>query len=106
MAQYQIDNLPSPIDFQEEDIIKRALQNAKNLLMCRLGEVPFDRCRGLDPGIYDLPIEELRAELLPELDRVMAWEPDVEVVDAEATLLNDGQIYIKAIVEIDIDEEA
>lgn len=104
MAQYQIDNLQSPIDFQEDDVIKRTLQNAKNLLMCHLGEVPYDRCRGFDPELFDLPIEQLRAELLPELDRTMAWELDVEVVDAEATLLDNGQVYIKAILEIDIEE--
>ena len=105
MAQYQIDNIAAPIDFQEQNIIQRTLQNAKNLLMCRMGEVPYDRCRGFDPALYDLPVERLREELLPELDRVMAWEPDVEVVDAEATLLKDGQVYIKAILEVDIEEE-
>ena len=104
MAQYQIDNLQSPIDFQEDDVIKRTLQNAKNLLMCQLGEVPYDRCRGFDPELFDLPIENLRAELLPELDRVMAWEPDVEVVDAEASLFSDGRVYIKVIVEVNSED--
>lgn len=104
MTQYQIDNMPFPIDFQENDIVKRTLQNAKNLLMCHMGEVPYDRYRGFDPALYDLPIDRLRNELLPELDRVMMWEPDVEVADAEATLLNDGSVYIKVILEIDIDE--
>lgn len=104
MAQYQIDNVASPIDFQESDIIKRTLQNAKNLLMCHLGEVPYDRCRGFDAALYDLPIQQLRGELLQELDRIMMWEPDVEVVAAEATLFGDGSVYIKAIVEVDIEE--
>ena len=88
MAQYQIDNIASPIDFQEDDVILRAVQNAKNLLMCRMGEVPYDRYRGIDPALFDLPITELQTELLPELDRLMLWEPDVEVADAEATLLD------------------
>ena len=47
MALYQIDNVASPIDFQEDDLIKRTLQNAKNLLMCQMGEVPYGRYRGL-----------------------------------------------------------
>lgn len=106
MAQYQIDNVASPINFQEGDIILRTLQNAKNLLMCRMGEVPYDRYRGFDPALYDLPIDELRVELLPELDRVMMWEPDVEVVDAEATLLENGDVYIKVIIEVTINEGA
>ena len=104
MAQYQIDNVASPIDFQEDDIILRTLQNAKNLLMCHMGEIPYDRYRGFDPALFDLPIEEMREELLPELDRVMMWEPDVEVVDAEATLFKDRTVYIKVIVEVTIDE--
>ena len=106
MAQYQIDNVASPINFQEDDIILRTLQNAKNLLMCRMGEVPYDRYRGFDPALYELPIDELQVELLPELDRVMMWEPDVEVVDAEATLLESGEVYIKVIIEVTIDEGA
>lgn len=105
MARYEIDNVASPIDFQESDIILRTLQNAKNLMMCRMGEVPYDRYRGFDPAVYDLPINELRNELLPELDRVMMWEPDVEVVDAEAELLENGETYIKATVEIAIGED-
>lgn len=104
MALYQIDNIPSPIDLQEDDIIKRTLQNAKNLLMCKRGEVPYDRSRGFNPALYDLPIDELRRELMPELDRIMIWEPDVSVVSAEATLLKDGSVYIKAILNVKIEE--
>lgn len=104
MAKFQIDNIPAPIDFQEDDIIQRTLQNAKNLLMCHMGEVPYDRYMGFDPALYDLPIEQLREELLPELDRIMLWEPDVEVVSAEASVLENGGVYIRAIVEITIGE--
>lgn len=104
MAYYQIDNMAAPIDFQGSDRLRRVLQNAKNLLMCRAGEVPYDRYRGLNPALFDLPIEQMRSQLLPELDRVMLWEPDAEVSDAEATLLQDGEVYIKVILEIGIDE--
>ena len=103
MALYQIDNIPSPIDFQGSDLVKRTLQNAKNLLMCHKGEVPYDRMRGFDPALYDLPIATLRQRLVPELDRVMAWEPDVDVTDAEATLLEGGSVYIKVILDVATD---
>lgn len=105
MAKYQIDNITAPIDFQEDDANMRILQNAKNLLMCHMGEVPYDRYRGFDPALYDLPMNELRTELLPELDRVMMWEPRVQVLEAEATLL-DGEVYIKVILEIEETEHA
>ena len=104
MAKYQIDNVAAPINFQTQDIILRTVQNAKNLLMCRMGEVPYDRYRGFDPDTFDLPLPEMQTELLPELDRVMEWEPDVEVVDAEATLLPDGSVYIKCIIDVTIAE--
>ena len=105
MAQYQIDNVASPINFQGSDIIKRTLQNAKNLLMCRMGEVPYDRCRGFNQALYELPIEQMKLELMPELDRLFIWEPDVEAVEADASLLPNGNVYIKAIIEISINDE-
>lgn len=98
---FQIDNLPTPIDFREKTRTRRILQNAKNLLMCRMGEVPYDRYRGVSPALLDLPMSKLRSELLPELDRVMLWEPGAEVVSAEASLLPNGQVYISVILEID-----
>lgn len=104
MAKYQIDNIPSPLAFQEDDVVKRTLQNAKNLLMCRMGEVPYDRLRGFDPDLLDLPIDEMEEELIPELDRLMMWEPDVEVEDAEASLLRDGSTYVKVILDVTIPE--
>lgn len=99
MAQYQIDNIPSSIDFQESDLRKRTLQNAKNLLMCQMGEVPYDRCRGFDPALYDLPINEMQEELLPELDRLMTYEPDAEVVTAEIQPMAGG-VCIRVTLEL------
>ena len=100
MTRYQIDNIASPIEFQGSDPILRTLQNAKNLLMCHMGEVPYDRYRGFDPALFDLPMNEMQEELLPELDRVMMWEPDVEVVEASATLLENGETYIRVTVDV------
>ena len=100
MARYQIDNIASPIDWKAAKGAERTLQNAKNLLMCRMGEVPYDRCRGFDPAVYDLPIGRMKEELLPELDRTMLWEPGVQVVRAEARILDNGGVYVRAEIEI------
>ena len=100
MARYQIDNITAPIDFQGSDPVLRTVQNAKNLLMCAMGEVPYDRYRGFNPALLNLPIDELRDELIPELDRIMLWEPDAEVEEAEITLLDNGSVYIKVIIEV------
>lgn len=104
MALYQIDNVASPIDFQGKDMLKRTLQNAKNLLMCRLGEVPYDRYRGFDSALYDLPINRLQYELLPELDRILMWEPDAQAVEAAASILPDGSTYIRAVINVRLGE--
>lgn len=100
MAQYVVTDAPGAIDFEcDSDYTRRTLQNVRNLLMCRKGEVPFDRLRGLDPALFDMPLNEAEEALLPELDRVMLWDPDVEVVSAE--LVPDGDsMMIRCVVEI------
>ena len=105
MAQYIITNQPEPINFEiKDDIIARTVQNAKNLLMTHMGEVPYDRLRGFDMALYHLPIDQMRTALLPELDRVMMWEPDAEVVEATAEMMENGEVLITVTIEIDIEE--
>ena len=100
MAQYEITNIPGEIDWEcNHDYIRRTLQNAKNLLMCRKGEVPYDRQRGFDLALADLPLPELRNALMPELDRVMLWEEHAEVVSARADIEN-GETVIRCVIEI------
>ena len=103
MARFIITNRQETIDFEiGDDLVVRTVQNAKNLLMTAMGEVPFDRLRGFNPAMYHLPIDKMRAALLPELDRVMAWEPDAEVVRASAEIDENGEILIQAEIEVDI----
>lgn len=105
MPQFMITNRPAPIDFEcNNDIIQRTVQNAKNLLMCRMGEVPFDRYRGFDPELYNLPIPKLQECIVQELDRIMLWEPDVEIVSAECKLDENGEILITTTIDVTIEE--
>ena len=102
MARYMIDNLSAPIDFELSTPIRRTIQNAKNLLMLRKGELPYDRLRGFDHTLFDLPMPQLRTALIPELDRVMLWEPDAEVVEACVELNEKGEAVIRVIIEVNI----
>ena len=71
MALYEITSEPADLDFEctvISNIIDRTLRNVKNLISCRKGEVPFDRQRGLDPAIFDLPYFEANALIVRELD--------------------------------------
>ncbi len=54
MARYEITNEQKPIEFEGLGEVKRIVQNCKNLLMTRLGEVPFDRLRGFNWALFDL----------------------------------------------------
>ncbi len=101
MARYEITNEQKPIEFEGLGEVKRIVQNCKNLLMTRLGEVPFDRLRGFNWALFDLPAEEFRTRLLPEVDRVLLWEPRAEAVDATFTLNKDMETVIKVIVEVE-----
>lgn len=101
MARYIITNQQEAIDFENsDDPVTRTIQNAKNLLMTQMGEVPYDRLRGFDPALYHLPLKDMQQALLPELDRVMLWEPDAEVVEASALPDANGEILIKCVIEV------
>ena len=101
MANYEINTETLPIDFEcKDEPLRRVLQNVKNLLMTRRGEIPFDRQRGLDQRLFDLPIEEARAILLPEIDRALLWEPAAEAVSADITQKSDGETVISCVVKI------
>lgn len=103
MAMYTIDTRQSPINFESNnDILQRTLQNVKNLLMCRMGEVPYDRKRGINPALFDMPINKVNEQLMPEIDRVLGWEPDAEAVSAVATQDENGDTVITVVVEVNL----
>lgn len=100
-AQYYITNAPEEIDFENTgDAERRAVQNAKNLLMTRMGEIPYDRQRGFDTRLYDLPTGELQGVLMEELDRVMLWEPYIEVVEATILRTEESRVIFRVTVEV------
>lgn len=103
MAQYEITNDPAKINFEiaEDDVIDRILQNCHNLLMIRMGEIPFNRNRGTDQRIFDLPVSEMESVLSNEMNRVMGWEERVSVVSARAEMTEDLSIRIHVVVDID-----
>ena len=105
MARYTITNRQSDIDFEcDRYPVARTLQNCKNLLMCHMGEVPYDRLRGFNIRLLDMPIDVLNEALIEELDRVMAWEPDAEVVNGYAYLNSENETVIVCELEINLEE--
>lgn len=108
MEEYEITSENLPLDFEctmEKDMLERTILNAKNLLMCRKGEIPYDRQRGLDPAIFDIPFQEAQDIITQELDRVMLWEPDVEVVEGWLERDEEGEIVVHCVIAVTLDEE-
>lgn len=106
MAQYEITSETLPLDFEcttAGAFLERTLRNAKNLIMLRMGEVPYDRQRGLDPAIFELPFDEANSLITPELDRALLWEPDVEVVSGWLEQ-KDGETIVHCIIETTFEE--
>lgn len=104
MPRYTIDNRPEPINFHPRNLTERTLQNAKNLLMTRMGEVPYDRYRGFDHALYDLPLTRLEEALPAELNRVMLWDPDVTVVGCACRMEGTAEVVIAVEIDINIGE--
>ena len=107
MAQYEINSRDLPLDFEctmESDLLERTIRNAKNLLMCRKGEIPFDRQRGLDTQIFEIPFHMANQLITQECDRVMLWEPDVEVVSAWITRDEDGESVVHCVIDVTLED--
>lgn len=98
---YTITNQPGQsIDVETREYTARTLQNARNLLCMHMGECPFDRKSGIDEGLMHMPVTEVNRLVFREVQRALRWEPDVAVTDARAVYLEDGTVYIEAMVSV------
>lgn len=93
---FTINNLPEPIVIETREFYSRTVQNAKNLLRLWKGEVPYDRMRGLDPALKHMPFAKLQSCIFAEVQRVMRWEPDVNLMAVRTKILDEGELYIEA----------
>lgn len=60
----------------------------QNLLKTVRGEVPYERIKGIDRALIDMPSETTRAELIADVEFVVeTYEPRVALNNAELTAL-------------------
>ena len=98
-----ISTADSAIDTEATEYRRRTIANAQNLLRLQKGEMPYDRMRGVDPALYDMTISQAQDVILPEVTRVLAWEPDIHVLAARMLPAGDGTdgaFIIEADVEV------
>ena len=108
MLLYEVTSEKTDLEFEStvaENLIERTIRNVKNLLMLRMGEVPYDRYRGLDPALFELPYPEANEIVLQELDRCMLWEPDVDVTDGWLEIDDKGETIVHCVIKIKIGDE-
>lgn len=98
---YTINNLAEPINTETREFEARTIQNAKNLLRIWKGEVPYDRMRGLDPALKEMPFVKIQSCIFEEVTRVLNWEPDVSVIAVRTRTVEEGELYIEADVLIE-----
>ena len=101
MAIFTINNMGGAVDFETREYYARTLQNAKNLLRLRLGEVPYNRKAGLDSQLDHMAHGDLKRIITAEVERVMAFEPDVRVKAVRVMPAKAGEIYIEADIAIE-----
>lgn len=98
---YTIDTRERAIDTEATEYVRRTLQNARNLLMLCKGEVPYDRMRGIHPGLFDMNLAQAESVITQEVVRVLAWEPDVRVSGVRILPETDGKDG-RFIIEADV----
>lgn len=60
---------------------------AQNLLRCSIGEIPYERVKGLDPSIIGAPSTEAKQRLMQDADwLVRTYEPRVNVEAINVTV--------------------
>jgi len=99
---YEIDtSTPTELNWNAADD-ERIIQNVRNLISTWRYEVAYNRTKGLDPRIMDMPAESAKALYIAEIYRLIGtYEPNAIIKDVKLLSINsDGQINVKVVVEI------
>ncbi len=98
---YTMDTTHAPINWEPKTIGERIAQNAKNLLMMRMGEVPYDRMRGVNRNMEHKPLSFVQNRIMAEIGRVLRYEPNVRLLRAEVNQTPEG---LRVVCEVEVDD--
>lgn len=99
---YEIDtSLPAELNWNAAGD-ERVIQNIRNLISTWRYEVAYDRTKGLNPKILDMPADSAQALYISEIYRLVeTYEPSARIEDVKLlAIIPDGQIEVKVVVEI------
>jgi phage baseplate assembly protein W len=94
-------NSNSAINWQATGYDKIA-DNIANILKTRISEVPYMREMGIDPDYMDMPVSEVKGQIISDaIEAISTYESRAEVVEIdviEATA--EGDLIIKVVIEV------
>ncbi|WP_069997746.1 hypothetical protein [Cellulosilyticum sp. I15G10I2] len=99
---YEIDTSQEfKLDWTAKDT-QRTLQNVRNLISTWRYEVAYDRTKGLDPNILDMPFDDAVALYVAEVYRLIeTYEPNATVQSVTPIGLDSfGNISLKVVIEV------
>lgn len=81
---------------------QRIVQNVANLISTWRYEVGYDRTKGLDPSIKDLPINKASALYVAEVFRIVeTYEPRAKVISVIPISSENGEMDFEVVIDID-----
>lgn len=82
--------------------VDRIVQNVRNLLITRMGEVPFMRDLGIDPDYIDNSVSNIHNNLSNDvIELVEKYEPRATILDVRITGQDaNGNIIIEVEMEV------
>lgn len=94
------DNLPRELDWGALKGPQLVAARLNVLLRLTQGEVPYDRLRGLDPGLIGTPVKKSDPDIRREVDRIMKWEPAAKLTDLKIEHQPDGAVILHASADV------
>ena len=91
----------SSINWQAKGYDKIA-DNVANILKTKLSEVPYMRDMGIDSDYLDMPISDIKGQLISNAIEVISiYEPRATVKEIDIEMLTAaGDIIIKVVIEV------
>ncbi|QNU67269.1 hypothetical protein EHE19_001615 [Ruminiclostridium herbifermentans] len=90
----------SSINWQAKGYEKIA-DNVANILKTKMSEVPYMRDMGIDSDYMDMPITEVKGQIISNAIEVISYEPRVTVKEIEIEGVTAiGDILIKVVIEV------
>lgn len=92
MADFYISDA-SPINWRQSGAAKIA-QNCQNLLCTFWHEIAYERSKGMDPEIVDLPLPQAKQKMKAEIYRVLGdYEPRAKILSVQVTGEESGDLH-------------